>query len=487
MYCVETSGIILEKALEILKNSSVNEELNALLQKLESKTIENILNLEKNTEIRIIHNDIRTLCVPIVKIKPEIITELIFTEQIYLKRGIENVDLKLILIFLCVNCYLQIDIKKLLTDQELSEYSTRLISNRITEFLQRISLDIKMLPDASYYEIEMMKDFHQGIRENDIKKTYQFIEAIERGGCGFHFNFLLEDLISFLYELNYSYFLNHISKISNLQSIIFYIQSFDIEQLFCLSKEPLLTNKWLNFELSRQIIEKERKDGFEETECIAIENILMKINADDFDFLKQTIQYFHRSKLFNAALGKLLISFTDCKIQEILSDCFIINAYNNNCEARKKMLERIENNASELKLRICLSIIYEKWKSYLDELFNSDDFYQNDILLTDFCDFIVLYYIQITHEEDIINQISEIIKQLIWIELQWFASKSKLLTTFSLLCSKLYLLSFAYREKQLKNKHIATLFSNMKCDNILLKRYFRDNESLRIIEENLAH
>ena len=484
----------IDKALSTLNNSSVNDELNSLLQKLESKTIDEILKMEENDEIRRIDNEIREIITRALHLsvktedgKVQKIAELIFTEQSYLKRGIESVDVKLILIFLCVNCYLQIDIKSILTKPELSEESTQLISEKITEFLQKINIDVHALPDAPYHEIEMMKKFQQGTIDNDIKNTYQFIESIERGGRGFHFNFLLEHLIFFLYQLNYFSFLKHISKIENPQNFIFHLQSFKIESLLRFADAPSLTNKWLNFELIRQIIEKEQKGIFEENEYAAIKNALEKIDSVDSDFFKQTIQYFHRSKLFNAALGELLISFSDSKIQEILSDCFVIDRYNNNYEFRKQILERFENNASKQQMNILLKTIYEKWHSYFNSLLNSDDFYLNDVLLTDFCDFIVLYYIRITPEKEIINQMSDIINQLIWIDSQWFVSESKQLTTFHLLYSKLYLLSFAYKEKHLKDTCITTIFSKMKCDNVLLNRYFRDNEfkSLAIIEENL--
>jgi hypothetical protein len=298
---------------------------------------------------------------------------------------------------------------------------------------------------------------------------------------------LLEHLISFLYQLNYSSFLEHISKIDNLQEFIFYLQSFKIEQLIRLSNEPSLTNKWLNFELIRQITEKEQKDKFEENECIALKNILTKINISDFDFLKQTIQYFRRSKLFNAALADLFILLSGSKTQDILSECFVIDQYTFNYESRKELFERFKNNASELQTKEFITIIYEKWQSYFNRLLNSEDFYLNDVLLTDFCDFIALYYISFATEEDVITQMTAVLKDLIYIDSQWFASKSKQLTTFLLFYSKLYLLSFAYKEKHLNDTCIITLFSKMKSDNMLSCRYLNDKimKSLSIIEENL--
>lgn len=480
--------MILEKALSVLNSSSVNVELSSLLQKLESKTIEEILKIGDNDEMWQVDSDIRMLCSITAGMDYKDVAGLIITEQNYLKRGIENGDVKLILIFLCVNCYLQIDIRSLLTELEYSEDSKQLTSDRIGKVLQGIEFEITALADAPYHEIEMIRGFQQGIKENNIKNTYQFVESVERGRLGFHFNFLLEHLVSFLHQLDYPRFLKHISEVKNLQKLIFYLQSFEMEQLLCLSNAPLLTGKWLNFELIRQIVRRAQKDEFEEIECIAIKKTLAKIDADDFDFFKQTIQWFHRSKLFNAALGELLISFADYKIQEILSDCFAIDQYYNNYEARKKMLERFESNAPERQVNVFLEAIYNKWHSYFNGLFVSEDFFLNDVLLTDFCDFIALYYIRIASEVDVIDQMYEAIVRLTCIDTQWFVSSVKQSATFHLFYSKLYILSFAYKERQLKDARIAALFFKIKCDGILLHRYFKEEKmkSLRVIDENLS-
>ena len=471
---METPQIITQ-ALSIFKNSSVSEELNTILQKLESRSIEEILNTEKIKEIRQIDNDIRSIVTNVfLSNNLNESAKLIFTEWNYLKRGIENADLKGILIFLSVNCYLHTDIKELLSEEELSEHITQSVADKISTLLQRCNVDIQALPDTPYHEKEMMSKFQQGLIDDDVKSVYDFIEAIERGGRGLHFNFMLEHLIAFLYQINYSCFLQTISKLNNPQSFVFYFQSFKIEKLICLSKENSLTNKWLNFELIRQIIEKEQKENFEENECVGIKNILERITLVDFKFLKQTISYFHRSKLFNASLGELLLTFSNCQIEEIFSDCFFIDKYTNNCEARNNLLERFENKSSEIQMKFMLTTIYEKWDSYYTSLFNVDDFYLNELLLTDFCEFIAMYYINNATEEDITLQMLSIIQQLNWIESEWFSSITKQQTVFHLLFSKFYLLSFSYKERHLKNNDIVDLFLELKQDNILAQRYFEE-------------
>lgn len=486
---METPQIILEKALTMLDKSSINEGLNTLLQKLESKTIEEILNASKVEDVQQINNDIWKIVTNVLYSsktddgKTHEISDIIFTEQNYLKRGIQNIDVKLILFFLSVNCYFNIDTKSLLS----KKYSFELISNKISKILLNINVDIQILHNAPYHEKEMMKKFKKGILECNIDNTYQFIEAAEKYRKNLHFHFLLEQLVSFLYQLNYSYFLEHISKIDNIQNIIIHLESFKVEQLVCLANEYSLINKWLNLEIIRQIIKKEQKNGFEENECIAIKNALFKINNTDFGFLKQTILYFHKSKLFNAGLGYFLVSLSKSQIQDIVSNCLIINQYTFNYEPRKELLKRFTIYASELQTKEFLTIIYNKWQTHFNGLKKSDAFYLNELLLTDFCDFIALFYISVTTEEDVIKQMTDIIKFLTQINSQWFVSKSKQQTMFYLYYSKLYLLSYAYKEKHLNDTCIVDFVSKIKSDNILMRRYmdYKILQSLSVIEENI--
>jgi hypothetical protein len=299
-----------------------------------------------------------------------------------------------------------------------------LITDEISKRLQQVKVaDIRTLPDVLYYEKEMMNKFQEGIINDNINDVYDFISAIERVKGELHSNFLLKHLTILLYQLNCPCFLPTISKLNNPLLFVFYLQSFKIGQLLCISEEKSLTNKWLNFELIRQIIKKEQKDNFEENECTTVKNILERIYISDFNFLKQTIQYFQGSKLFNVSLGELLVTFSDSQIKEILSDCFVINKYDSNYELRKSLLERLRKKSSKQQMKFILTSIYEKWHSFFNVSLDSDDFYLNNLLQTDFCDFVASYYIKVATEEYIITQMLATIKQLKWIESEWFISK----------------------------------------------------------------
>ena len=211
---MEIPEIILSQALQSSNSASIYEGLSVILKKLEDKTPIDFFDFEKRKEIRDIDIEIRELINKDIYLnkgdenqKIEVVAQIISTIKNYLQKGISNADVRSILIFLCVNCCLQVEIENLLSEEELDESNTIEVSEKIVKNLTRLKMSTKLFPNAPYHEKEMMDESLEGFANSDIAKTYQMIEAIERGGQGFHFNFLLEHLLSFLFHINFNYFI----------------------------------------------------------------------------------------------------------------------------------------------------------------------------------------------------------------------------------------------------------------------------------------
>ena len=472
--------MILTQALAKSNSSSIHVELENLLKKLQNKTFEKILSAEEDEEIWSIDNKIRDVVTQTINFnqkseddKIESVAQIIFSAKEYLRKGISNGDVKSILIFLSVNCYLHIKLEKLLSTTELESSYTKAVSEKIVQILKSIKLTTQALPNSPYWEKEIMSESQKGFLENDISKTYRFIESVERGGRGFHFNFLLESLVSFLFHLNYTCFLNTLSHLQNPTDFVFYFQSFKKEDLIKIANESSLSHKWLNFEIIRQIIEKEQKEIIEELEIEAVKNVLDRIKLNDFNFLKQTAKYFHRSKLFNAALGVFLTSVNNAQMEEIISD-LPIDKYAFHIKTRDELLNHFSKAVSEEQLDIFLELIFNKWKHYFDNILTTEDFYQNSLLLTDFANYVVHYHTRKTEDNDLISSMENLIQKIKFIDSEWSNSSSHQLTKFHLYHSELYLLTYAYKNKKLKNPQMLTNYESIINDNISRSRYISD-------------
>lgn len=472
--------MILTQALVKSNSSSIHVELDNFLKKLESKTLEKILSAEEDEEIWSIDNKIRDIVTQTIHFnqkseddKIENVGQIIFSAKEYLRKGVSNGDVKSILIFLSVNCYLHIKLEKLLSTRELESGYTKVVSEKIIQVLKSIKLSTQALPNAPYWEKEIMSESLKGFSENDISKTYRFIESVERSGRGFHFNFLLESLLSFLFHLNYTYFLNSLSYLQSPTDFVFYFQSLKKEDLIKIANESSLSNKWLNFELIRQIIEKEHKETIDESEIGAVKNILDRIKLNDFNFLKQTTIYFHRSRLFNASLGVFLVSVNNPEMEEIISG-FSIDKYAFHSKTRDELLNHYAKPVSEEQLDLFLELIFNKWKRYFDNILTTEDFYQNSILLTDFANFVVHYHTRKTADNDLVSSMENLIQKIKFIDSEWSTSSSQQLTKFHLYHSELYLLTYAYKYKKLNNPQILTNYESIINDKVQRSRYVSD-------------
>jgi hypothetical protein len=254
-----------------------------------------------------------------------------------------------------------------------------------------------------------------------------------------------------------------------------------------LANEPEVKNKWLCFEIIRQIINCKREGSFEIIECNSVKKGLEKIMIDDFNFFKQTVQYFSSSSLFNSALGDLLPSFSDDQIEDLVSNCFVFNKHSFHHEQRSTMLERFLAKASDEKQKFLLSTVFEKWYLFFKGLFSLEDFYQNELLLTDYADFIVTYYSALASDEEVVVEIKNAVDKIRYFDTVWATSKSNQITKFYLFYSKLYLLSWAYKSKNLKDIEIETLLTELKQNEIVKQRYLGNGnlQSLDVIKENV--
>lgn len=493
MFGMEIPEMIFCKALQASHSSISHEVLNSHLQKLETKTIEEFLNREKDKDFVSIDNDIRQLvnessCFTSnnEQEKIEIIAKIIYTSRSYLQKGLINSDVRSILIFLSVNCYLQIDIGKYLSNEELDEKATIQVAEKILKILMSINLTTHVPSDAPYHEKKLFNESTEGFANNNIDKTYRMIVAIERNGRGFHFNFLLEHLLYFLVSTNFTCFVKVLLSLGNPTDFVFYLQSFKMDDLLKIANENTLTNEWLNFEIIRQIIEKELKDRFEEPEINAIQNTLLRIRNKNFDFFKQTVIYFNRSSLFNASIGELLISFNNTDLKEIFTGCLSIDKSNSLLHQRGILWEHFAKNSSEEQQFFLLTAVFEKWKHFLENIINSEDFYQNEILLTDYANYVVNYYTRITEESELILLILNLNQKIQFIDSEWTISESKQLTKFHLYLSQFYLLSYAYRNKKLNDTLILNSFAELKRNTILLHRYLKENtkHQFKIMDDN---
>jgi hypothetical protein len=489
---MEKSEIVVKEAIEQLGSIENHSSLVEHLMSFEDENIESLLNIECNNKLIKTDNEIRQI-VSKAKNSATIsgidqnseLTKIVHTSNVYLVKSIKEADLKSLILFLNVNCYLLADIKCFLQFNGLTNKDTEGIAEKIVELLSKVSFEVKAQSGAPYHEIEMMKEYEDGVKNSNIKSTYSLIEAIERSGRGFHFNFLLENIVKALYILNFQFFLKAIGKLSKPQSFIFFLQSLTREHLYPISEEKSLTNKWLNFELIRQTTKHETEGDLNSENLQVVKKCLLKLMPHSA-FFKQSIKYFRKSRIFNKALAEVLALNSNELLEEIVNDCFEINKNIFLHEARNDFMISFKNSVPEDRHLRMLELIFCKWDDFFNKLRHSDE-YQNELLLTDYCDFIVEYYYMTLDENDIINEMNYCLNDLKYIDSIWSVSQTHQTTIFNLILTRLYLLTFTFRGREIINEQIIENFSDFESNSIMNKRFIegKGDGLIKIMKENI--
>lgn len=465
MYCMETQEIK-EKALELSYSSKISDDLFLLLEKLEGKEIVNFF--QEDDCIRKIDHDIYQLYVSSIN-NTEKLAKLIATMRVFFAKGLGESNIKSILSFLSVNCYTNIELNHLMPDNVTQEQIDK-NSSLVIKLLNSINFETK-INGRSYYEENLLAKHINGVKSENLKDVYDFIEALERGGNGFHFNYLLENLVCFLYNIDYERFIGVLNSLSNPQHIVFYLQSFDIDKLLKLSDDAKINNKWVNFEIVRNISEKERNIDLE-LYSMQVNNLLKRIYETDEVFFGQVIKYLHRSEILSLGLGLFLSTLSENSIRTIVDDFIDLNKNNFYIDQRTKTLNIFQEKSSDEYFRLFVEIVYLKWKLYFENLYKDSEFHLFDILLTDYANYVVAYY-YCQPAEVIENHMQYLLNSIMNIDSIWFKDISKMKTNILLNASHLYLLSFAYKENSINSNEIKQLYLKIKNDEILRQRFFQ--------------
>lgn len=498
---METSRIISE-AIKNNDSSKVNIELKRLLLELESVPVETLTSYEFwKSDDKLFDEIAKIICdefyILNLKDKSENekihrISSVISTITPYLTKAIENNDLKSLIIFLLVKRN-EINVIELLENEKISEKDCYPILNKLADTFQTFKYEIFAPCDASYSDKKIFELIEDAFNNDNIDQFYSEFRSIE-DGAGLDY-YLIEKILEFIKSCDFSIFLKILSNTEGIFSIILFLQNLDEYDLIKVTNGDL-RNKWLNIELTRQILKKE-KENFTEESYIAIKNVLGRIHEEDYEFFKKAVKYFNKShpsnksNLFNASLGSLLASVPNSEIEEIFNECFVIDRYDFHLHQRTLLLNRFIDNVNENKLKFFLSLVFEKWDEFLKLSFESEEFYLSGLMLTDFCNFIIYYYKTILKDEEIINQIYTLFKSMEYIDSEWFISLTNQITKLSLYYSKIFLLSYVYYEKELNNTEIKKLFLDFKENEIIIHNLSRMDEekfekSLKEIDSKLS-
>lgn len=466
---MEISNEIKLEALKKTVNSLHNSEVQEIVVSLKKLSLEEVLlNKESNDSIdnlrshiyRVLNNaHVRNSANKNDKII-DVLSSLIKMAQDEFDSAIKNTNLKALAIFLTFNSVLEIELKDLFKGHSIS--NKRKLVNNATKLLEIFGIKIKTHPDTPFNEIELFKEYEAGKRDGNIKKVYDFIEALERRNIGFPSNFITKQLILFLYQFNEPKFIKHLSGLNNPLQCVFYAKTFTLTDLRKISTHKSLKNKWMVFELIRQLIKKEsRKIQLLDSDLSLLGNLIIRIKKIDEDHFSQTVVFFEkRSIAFNKALGRSISNLNIKDIENLFEKALPISVDSYFASVKSYLLEELKENLSDRKLEVVIRSVYKSWEKQYEKLNKSSEFI-NHLILTDYADFIGLYYYLLYNNEELIKKTQYLIVKLEYIDTEWFNNETDLKRTYCLYLTEVYFLSSVINYKKIENKELGKAFKRV--------------------------
>lgn len=476
------------------QDTEMHPELEKELKAIAKYSSEDIVFKHDKKNLRLIDNNIRKLITDNqlqlqreVSIGLDELIQILACAVNQFNLAISKSEIKPVLIFLSINCYLEIDLAHYY--EVAKSKRSKELESKIDQILSSVHFETKLENNDSFYETELLEIFKEGIKAEDIEKTYRLISAVERGGLGFHFNFLLESLIYFYFRLNSKAFATHLNTLKKPDQIVFYLQSFVLKDLITLYNVDVIDNKWVLFELIRQVIDEEKRtaEEFYQDEIETLLGAITQLLKVDRKFYFQCVRYFPRSKKFNIALGMHCCTLDEQDLLELFETSIPIDKYSFGMESRNLLFKEFDKTKNRKSFKRVSAIAHKKWTQLCNEIATDKEGFQNEILLSDLADFIVLHFSN-QARKNLLNQFENCINHLRWIDSEWFHDESKQITKFNLYLSELYLLSYAIDLKKVGTIAIVESYQDL-LDSQNINRFYSSHnlDPYEIILKNIAN
>lgn len=490
--------LILAAALKDSNSCSMlHQELLSLINPLENQMTENLLNLKENNNLEQVDLKIHAIISQALQEGKQSgnTTHLAQTINIikkYLHDGIYQADIRLILISIRINQYLNIKTTDLLKGCETTPKDETMKMEKackvIINTLSMIKFNLSISSDAPFHDAEILQKAKDGFAHNQIEDVYNFVGSMEYSSYNALRQPILSHLAKLLHDLNFEVFINYLKNLDSIFPIIIYLPNiYSTEEFIRMANKPELINKWVNFELIRQLIANNKSRVVSDTDTHAIYNILFRIKKTDFEFFKKTIRYFHHHscniKIFDTALGQLLPSCDSSEMLQIIEESLDINQYESNLQNREVLRNSFKKNSDNNSYLQFLQMIFNKWERFWNGIHQNKEFYTNDIIYTDYAFFIVAYHTQTTANHCLVQMILKLLEKISYIDSEWSCSESHQQTKFYLYMSELLLLSYAYRNKRITNPQILSCAKTIFNNPLITMRYNISNSVQKHCEE----
>lgn len=397
------------------------------------------------------------------------------------QRGLNEINLVYFFIFLYANSLIKLDIGDLVSKYDLNEEFNKILI-KIFEILDNIKIQVDDEALSMYFDklniLNEEKTLVTSLRQVDFEKYAPLLKN-NKFFMPNHFY----QMIEVLQEYNLEVFEKLLTS-DNVFSIVLIIKCMSFKQInsFFINHDQIKEKTLLCFLMKfLRISSEDRKNYYDIITNMCIQ--LYQLNKSLFEELMVVFMY---NGFFNEVMGLMLCKLSKEDINSLI-ESIPLNDNIHWIDVRTKMLDKCRDCE---KSKYILERVYKKWNDYLLNSFNEKERALN-ILCTDFCNFIVSYYINKYNDEKVLNLMKDLFIKLRNLDCDWSYNITHHRNKFFVYYSKLFIFSVIYGFNELEDDEIKELYNEFYENYVLFKKFldtrtenFLDRFKMNVVGES---
>jgi len=318
------------------------------------------------------------------------------------------------------------------------------LKENLTGFLRAItvSTDLGNTSDL-HWEAKSYRNYEVGITEGNIKKIYDFIQAIERGNGLIPDRFVVLCVFA-LYRTSFQQLVQILNNQNDVLTMVHLISGLSVSEKLNVASSS--QNIILQFEILREVCYFQRDGCFSKEEEQFVANLIITLsNNDDIwvQFLDFYLEYPLRSPLLFKSLGIALDQLSEDKVMLFIAS-ISIDCYVNN-ESKSALNDCFINISDERTQKLIATKVFKRWLSFVENYCE----YCNGILMSNVIDIVMQYIIQYVPKRELVQLIKGCLYSIKELDNQWFKSPQEQTNQFYKYISQLFVYGIAIDKYEL--------------------------------------
>ena len=478
---METSRLI--DNLENYNNISSNKELDLIFEELTEFPFDDFIYIEyvgnsKNLKImelfdRLVNKVDSCLKANSIEINVAMIKSLI----LIFKKGVSEINLIYFAIFLHANSRVDLPIGILVEKYDLKDEFVEILK-KLTDILRNIQIQVVDQALSMYFDklndINKEKTLIPSLRDVAFEK---YSSLIKNNKCYFPNHFY--QMVVVLQKYNQELF-EEVLNSDNVFTLVLLIKcmSFDEIKSFFIKYTDIGEKTLVCFLMKFLRVDFENKQNYSDV----IVDMCIELYSLNKALFKELMCVFMYNEFFNEILGLMFCDLPNDDVRYIIDE-FRLSDNVRMINMRTKMLKKCEESEN---FDYIVELIYKKWETHLLNALNENK-KAFKILCTDFCNFIVSYYIDKCDNEELLNSMKKLFIKLKNLDGEWSVNIIHHKNKFFVYYSKLFIFSVIYKFNKLDDDEIKMFYNDFYEEYVLFKK-FLDNDKENFLdkfEENL--